>query len=393
MKKIFGAGHPRTGTAYTSQILNFLCPSVGHEEMKNNGVVSWFSIAQSPSMYNILYSGGWKPRFIPINFKDSINIQIYRNPLSCLNSIMYENTILNSYTFRNNIIGLDRYDNHTERALMSMIEWANFIKTQINIHYEFKVENGENELFDFIRSEKITKRSRDEFTDFITKLPRNVNHRPQSLQFNYNLNDISIESIQKLKTFSDNLGYTDNLMNPFVLNKSEQNLLSHYNDHESSYSCLNYCKLFDIFPHLPLSPDNMLDLGCGTGKILRTFIPHRYDGVDMSNIRINVAKNIFPQYVFHVQDINIYVKTAKEQYDLISIFETLEHLENPTALIENCKLLLNTGGTIIGSVPINLPYKAHLQLFRTTQDVEKLGVRVVYKDLKHFYFEYKNEAV
>jgi len=40
----------------------------------------------------------------------------------------------------------------------------------------------------------------------------------------------------------------------------------------------------------------------------------------------------------------------------------------PSALIANAKEVLRPGGKIISKTPLNFPYKAHLQVFKTLED-------------------------
>jgi len=391
MKTIVGTGHPRTGTGYTSRILNFLCPNIGHELLKNRGIVSWFSVVQDKCAFNHAFKKGWVPRYIPINLNSSINLQIFRNPLDSLASIIHENNNYNSFIFRDHLISLSQFKNNpTEQAVESLLRWNDFIQSEIPVTLKFNVESDSENLFDFFKTEKLTKKSKNEFLIFIGALPKNTNHKARPIEIKHDFSNISNDTILKFKEFSDKLGYSNDIDNPFMINHAERNLLSHYNKNVNSYSCLNYCDIFDIFKNIKYPIQSMLDLGCGTGKILNSVSPHIYDGVDISSTRIAAVRGKFPQYNFHIKDMNIFLAETSSTYDIITIFETLEHMDNPTKIVTKCKERLNKGGMIIGSVPVNLPYKAHLHIFKTYDDIEKLGVSVIHRDEKHFYFIYEN---
>jgi len=165
--------------------------------------------------------------------------------------------------------------------------------------------------------------------------------------------------------------------------KSEERLLSHYNSNVKYYSPVNQGILKQIFILKKLGlkkTSEVLDLGCGTG-LAANYIQKKYrcnvTGIDCSEKRIvAAAKNSKCRFI--VDDVNLAIcYLDKKTYDLITAFETLEHLENPVAVLEQCKRILKPDGVLIGSVPLKHEYVAHLQYFNSLKDVEKkLGVKV-----------------
>lgn len=110
---------------------------------------------------------------------------------------------------------------------------------------------------------------------------------------------------------------------------------------------------------------NVLDLGCGSGHymFLLSLIPEIKDrikihGVDLSSFDIAVAKetvNILGNKIstFDVCDIekdNLAHKFSNH-FDIILNTDVIEHLENPSACLEQIKAMLKPGGLAIITTP------------------------------------------
>ena len=158
--------------------------------------------------------------------------------------------------------------------------------------------------------------------------------------------------------------------------KQENDLVEHYEAHPKYYSPVknrnyffNCLKKFDVNIELV---SHVLDIGCGDGRICK-YIPARikYTGVDYSPTRINIANesNDKPNHNFVYNCAREFVLNSETQkYDLICAFEFLEHIIDPKELINH---LLNTQNCfIVGTVPINIPYKAHLSVWKDEQELQ-----------------------
>jgi SAM-dependent methyltransferase len=99
-----------------------------------------------------------------------------------------------------------------------------------------------------------------------------------------------------------------------------------------------------------LNPSNMLDVGCGDGR-LYTLINNniKYTGIDLSSSAINLANSMNPNGKF----LNIDVENISSKYDLISLIEVLEHIPNNqiSNLLNKILLRIKTGGYLVISVP------------------------------------------
>ena len=91
----------------------------------------------------------------------------------------------------------------------------------------------------------------------------------------------------------------------------------------------------------------VLDLGCGTGKFL-----HGYYELGSNCIGVDISNNFFIQNkerfkLFNV-DLNLYLKTNKLKFDVIFLFEFLEHLTQAQRkiLFKNLYKIMNSNGII-----------------------------------------------
>ena len=102
-----------------------------------------------------------------------------------------------------------------------------------------------------------------------------------------------------------------------------------------------------------LPKSRTLDIGCGTGEVVGMLRKqgHESFGVDFGEQAINMATKHFGNYYF-CASLDEFVKRPNLiGLDVVSIFEVIEHLENPQLLVSNAKLLLRIGGRIVLSTP------------------------------------------
>ena len=94
----------------------------------------------------------------------------------------------------------------------------------------------------------------------------------------------------------------------------------------------------------------ILDIGCGTGWFLDYAQGEGYDvfGQEFSApLAAWTTKNLgIPVYNCAVEEIN-----EKNKFDVITMFDLIEHVVDPVLLIKNCKRLLNTDGIILIFTP------------------------------------------
>lgn len=121
---------------------------------------------------------------------------------------------------------------------------------------------------------------------------------------------------------------------------------------------------------------NVLDLGCGHGMACEAVrkMGATPIGVDYTKARIESSKKRFPDIKFVCSDMHKFLETTKKSFDVIMLFDTIEHLEAPRELIERAKKVLTEDGIIISITPLRHVYISHLQVYQDEEDfIKKLS--------------------
>lgn len=118
-----------------------------------------------------------------------------------------------------------------------------------------------------------------------------------------------------------------------------------WGDHVHRYSfAKKYCR------------GTVLDVACGIGYgsefILKNPLVHRYYGVDISSEPLLTFNQKFRTPIASVIQGNCYnLPFSSASFETIVSFETIEHLEDPFALISEIARVIKSDGIFIGSVP------------------------------------------
>lgn len=102
-----------------------------------------------------------------------------------------------------------------------------------------------------------------------------------------------------------------------------------------------------------------LDIGCSNGYITNVLSKElgakRVKGLDHNVENLDVAKKSHTQIEFDFVDLNK-LSTPTEKYSFITCFETLEHVGDLRAAVQNIINYADKGATIIISVPIEIGF-------------------------------------
>jgi 2-polyprenyl-3-methyl-5-hydroxy-6-metoxy-1,4-benzoquinol methylase len=96
----------------------------------------------------------------------------------------------------------------------------------------------------------------------------------------------------------------------------------------------------------------LLEIGCGKGQFLKLAARHfDVEGIDISKYAIAFIKPFLGKKVKrgNIEEENL----TSEHYDVIVVFNVLEHLRRPGKVINKMYHALTKGGIAIGSVPHN----------------------------------------
>ena len=106
----------------------------------------------------------------------------------------------------------------------------------------------------------------------------------------------------------------------------------------------------------PLAPRRVLDVGCGTGHLLRFLVdrmesrPERIVGVDHSEAGIRRARALLPEGTWLVDDL-FSLRLDEDRFDLVLCTEVLEHLHEPGRAVDVLRRLCAPGGRVAITVP------------------------------------------
>ena len=170
----------------------------------------------------------------------------------------------------------------------------------------------------------------------------------------------------EIQNWSVNVSATDNL-DPDEISKFEA-MAQKWWDPNSEFKplhAINPLRLGYIAERAPLNGSNVLDIGCGGGLLTEAMAKEgaRVTGIDMGEMPLQIAK-------LHLHESNLDIRyersTAEDyalqrpgQFDVVTCLEMLEHVPNPSSVINACHTLLKPGGQLFLST-INRNPKSYL---------------------------------
>jgi len=97
-----------------------------------------------------------------------------------------------------------------------------------------------------------------------------------------------------------------------------------------------------------------LDIGCGTGLVL-CCMPPQTVGLDINRWALERAKTHAPKAQFILADAD-HLPFRRKVFSTITLFEVLEHIDNPKHVLTEVSRILDSSGILIGSVPRKTPF-------------------------------------
>lgn len=159
--------------------------------------------------------------------------------------------------------------------------------------------------------------------------------------------------------------------------KKEEALKEFYNKHPKGGNVTCKKSLVRTLEVLEVEmKGDVLDLGCSQGHTcfhVKQMAANPL-GVDYCIPRVENAKLAYPDLEFLAMDMHHFLDTTNLTFDIIILFDTIEHLESPKDLINRALKVLKKDGVIISRTPMRNVYEAHIQVYKDVEDFfEKLN--------------------
>lgn len=128
---------------------------------------------------------------------------------------------------------------------------------------------------------------------------------------------------------------------------------------------INPLRLEFMVNHLTLKDQKIIDIGCGGGILTEAMakLGAQVTGIDKSNALIEVAKKHAAENELSIKyfpsDAESFAKHHPQFYDVVCCMELLEHVPDPSSLIQACSDLAKPGARIFFST-INRTPRAYL---------------------------------
>jgi len=99
--------------------------------------------------------------------------------------------------------------------------------------------------------------------------------------------------------------------------------------------------------------ERVLEIGCGSGAVACSLQGNGYKvvGVDTAEPLVRKAQMRCPTATFVVSRVEDLPSALRGPYDVLGLFDVLEHLEHPAALLRSSLPLLRPGGLVVATVP------------------------------------------
>lgn len=208
--------------------------------------------------------------------------------------------------------------------------------------------------------------------------------------------------------------FMQNILNDnftYMVNNAYQYLITPYNDYYSdnyynnvddeniknkwNTTYLNITPNYNLVDYIieadHLKSLNILEVGCNTGSTLLE-IKNIYPNSNLFGIEINASTAKIASHIANVKIADIEDSIDLWDgilFDYIIFGDVLEHLHNPSKIINNCRKILKNHGKIISSIPNLMHYSAMFLLINGDFPYSDTGIL----DRTHIHFFTYNEII
>jgi SAM-dependent methyltransferase len=138
----------------------------------------------------------------------------------------------------------------------------------------------------------------------------------------------------------------------------------------------NTCKKIEKYMISERKQPKLMDFGCGLGHFLDLAYDFGYDvtGVEFNNYAIDYIKK---RYKYGIMAFDEFGKSGKEEYDIITLFDVIEHLLDPVAVIAKTNEMLIENGILVISTTDSKSFISRM-LGKRLEDLRRIS--------EHLYF-------
>lgn len=113
---------------------------------------------------------------------------------------------------------------------------------------------------------------------------------------------------------------------------------------------------------------NVLDVGCGSGgmasKFIELFIPKSYTCVDFDNFLKPTKERVLFEKVNlnNLSNLDTFIDNNINKYDVIFLFDVLEHVIYFNYIMENINKLLKKDGVVFVGLPVDINFSTKIKM-------------------------------
>ena len=111
--------------------------------------------------------------------------------------------------------------------------------------------------------------------------------------------------------------------------------------------------------------EKVLEVGCGDGVFLEKLRQKNIEGVGLEFNKLAVEKCLSKGLDVHSESIEDFALTHPEEFDVVVLFQVLEHIYEVHDFIQNLLRCLKKDGRLIVAVPDNSPYYQNFRVHLT----------------------------
>lgn len=174
------------------------------------------------------------------------------------------------------------------------------------------------------------------------------------------------EVIRKITTIQG-VDILENTVQKIALINSKENALTEINEQYNFYEYKKNEKIFRMrFEKLVAtiiqykSSGKVLEIGPGYGLFASILSSKGYFSYEVVEPSLKLTYRIMNLVKNNKKNVNAYLKTNKNKYDIVVMLDVIEHLKNPTFVLNEIYKLLNNDGILVIQTPNYLSLMAKL---------------------------------